>query len=478
MPTTNFTKKGLMLKRWEPVQTALSATVAGSCVAMANHVKQKSLYINSTTTAWLYTPDEDGFVPLASPALAGSFAAGVGAVAGAVSIGASTALQGLTATGGTTSTIITNQTLTVDLRGYSVYILSGPNAGVTLAIVSNTIGTNATITVAAQASAFTASTVYRLITPVWYVVGAGTLASGSFKKYDFATNTWTTLSNTGLPASLGTDGALVSTPSWQGSAYAAFATGTATAGGASTLTRGTANWATNQWANYQIRITGGTGAGQIRTIASNTATVITTSSAWTTQPDATSTYSIEGNDDFIYYIGNGAVAMYRYSISGNTWSTLSPTAARAAAPSTGMSANWVWGVTETDWTTENSIINGRRIYSFRGGAGAVLDYYDIAANTWVSGVTYTPNAETYTTGTKYAYYGNFIYIQKDATLRWYRLNVATGEVDGWGTINNVQSTAIVGNTAYIYLYVDGATIIPYVYFIGNTATIHERQMVI
>jgi hypothetical protein len=478
MPTTNLTKKGLMLKRWEPVQAALGATVAGASVAMANHVKQKALYINSNTTAWLYTPEEDGFVPLTSPALAGTFGAGAAAVAGAFSTGATIGAASLTATGGTVSTIITNQTLAVDLRGYSVQILAGPNAGATLTIVSNTLGTNATITVATQASAFTSSTVYRLITPVWYVLGSGTLASGSFRKYDWATNTWTSLVNTGLPATLSSDSCLVTTPSWQGSGYVSFATGTATAGAASTITNSGKAWATNQWANYQIRITAGTGVGQIRTIASNTGTVITVGTAWTTQPDATSVYSIEGNDDFIYYMGSAAVTIYRYSTTSNTWTTLSPAVARGAAPGAGLSAVWAWDVTDADWNVENSIRNGQRIYSFRGNNNGIVDYYDLAANTWVNAISYAPNAEVFTSGTKYAYYKNFIYIQKDATLRWYRFNVATGEMDGWGTINNVQGAAIVGNTAYVYRYIDGATVIPYVYFIGNTSTIHERQMVI
>ena len=48
----------------------------------------------------------------------------------------------------------------------------------------------------------------------------------------------------------------------------------------------------------------------------------------------------------------------------------------------------------------------------------------------------------------------------------------------YATINNVTGAAIVGNTAYIYLYRDGATIIPYVYFIINSSTLQERQMVI
>ena len=151
-------------------------------------------------------PNEDGWVQLPSPALAGSFAAGAACASGAWSTGTTVGASSLTATGGSTTTIITNQTLARSLAGFSIHILAGPNAGVTLTIVSNTIGANATITVAAQASAFSASTVYRLCTPVWYVVGAGTLASGSFKKYDWATNTWTTLVNTGLPATIGTDG--------------------------------------------------------------------------------------------------------------------------------------------------------------------------------------------------------------------------------------------------------------------------------
>ena len=478
MPTTNFNRKGLNLKRWEPVQSAPIATAAGSCIAMANHVFPRALYLNSNTGAWLYAPEEDGFISLPSPALSGTFGAGAAVAAGHVSVGSATGLAGLTATGGTTTTIATNQPLAIDLRGYSVHIVSGPNAGLTLPIERNTVGANATITVAAQASAFSASTVYRLLTPVWYAVGAGAVAAGSFRKYDLATNTWTTLAQVNLPATIGTDSVLVTTPSWQGSGFAPFATGTATAGAASTLTNSAKNWAVNQWANYQVRITDGTGAGQIRTIASNTATALTVGAAWTTAPDATSVYAIEGNDDFVYYMGNAAVGLIRYSISANAWTTLTPTAARAVAPGVGMSALWVWAATEPDWTTENTIRNGQRIYSFRGGAGAVLDYYDIAANTWVSGLTYAPAVETFGSGSDYAYYGNFIYIQKDATMRWLRLDLTKGEMVGWTTLNNVQGAAVAGNAAYIYLYTDGPTTIPYVYFIGNSSTIHERQMVI
>ena len=478
MPTTNGNRKLLDLKRWEFCTPAPAATAAGAFVVSSQHSRQQQLYVTSNTTAWLYLPEEDGWVALASPALAGTFGAGACGASCAFSTGTTTAAASLTATAGTTSTITTNQTLARDLRGYSVHILAGPNAGVTLPIVSNTIGATAVITVAAQASAFSASTVYRLITPRWFVVGAGTLAAGSFRQYDFATNTWTSLSITGLPATLGTDGRLVSTSSWDFTAYMSIATGTATAGGASTLTNTGKAWTVNQWTNYQIRITGGTGAGQIRTIASNTATVITVSAAWTTAPDATSTYSIEGNDDFLYYMGNNAVALYRYSISANTWTTLSPTAARAAAPGAGMSGHWVYNTGDAAWADEANIINGRRIYSLRGAAGSVLDYYDIALNTWVSGVSYSPGAETFTTGTSYALIGGSLYIQKEATGRFFRLNFVTGEMDGWSTITYTQGAAVLGDTTWMVQYVDGSTTIRYVYKLLNTSTVVLRQMVV
>jgi hypothetical protein len=70
------------------------------------------------------------------------------------------------------------------------------------------------------------------------------------------------------------------------------ASGTATAGGNTTLTDSTKTFTTNQFANFVVFIVGGTGAGQKRTITSNTATVLTVSTAWTVNPDATSVYSI------------------------------------------------------------------------------------------------------------------------------------------------------------------------------------------
>jgi hypothetical protein len=375
MTTTNGNRKILDVKRWEYMTPSPAATAAGSFLSSSRHYRQQQLFVQAQTVAYLYNPNEDGWVQTPSPGLAAALAAGSCGTAGSFSTGSTIAAASLTATAGTTSTITTNQTLARDLRGYSIQILAGPNAGVTLPIVLNTIGANAVITVATQASAFSNATVYRLVTPVWYVANGGSTAAASFRKYDFATNSWTTLAN--MPASIGTDARLMATPSWVDSAYVSFATGTATSATGTTIVNSAKTLTTNQWTNYQVRITGGTGAGQIRTISSNTGTTLTVPT-WSTTPDATSVYSIEGNDDFLYLIGNAAVALYRYSITSNTWSTITPTAARGGAPGAALSGQWIWGVTQADWTDESAIRNGRFLYSFRGGAGAGLDRYDMS----------------------------------------------------------------------------------------------------
>lgn len=478
MTTTNGNKKILDLKRWEFCTPAPVATAAAHLIISSRHYRQQQLLVQSTTSALLYNPLEDGWIAVPSPALAGTFAAGACGVAGSFSTGTTTAASFLTATTGTTTSITTNQTLSRDLRGYSVYFVGGTNAGKLKTIASNTIGTNATITFTdAEAVAFDNTSQYRLKTPVFYLLGSGTLASGSFRKYDFATNTWTTLAHAGLAATNGTDSRLVSTPAWIDSGFKSFATGTATAGGTNTITNSAKNWTTNQWANYQIRISAGTGAGQIRTISSNTGTVITVGANWTVTPDNTSEYSIEGNDDFLYFMGNGAVTLYRYSISSNTWTTLTPGVARGAAPSTGLSGQWIHSVSASDWTNESNIQNGRYIYSFRGGASAALDRYDIPANTW-SAVTYAPATETFTTGTKWSYNKDRLYIQKEATGRWFAYDFAENAMQPWGTMTYTQGTAVLGDTSFDVTYKDGNTEIDYIYMLLNTSTVLLRQMVI
>ena len=79
-----------------------------------------------------------------------------------------------------------------------------------------------------------------------------------------------------------------------------FDSGTATAGTSILLTDSTKSWPINRWANFSIRITSGTGKGQVVPIKSNDATTITPVRAFTIAPDATSVYNIQGDIDKIY----------------------------------------------------------------------------------------------------------------------------------------------------------------------------------
>lgn len=89
--------------------------------------------------------------------------------------------------------------------------------------------------------------------------------------------------------------------------------GTVSSGTSTTLSDNSKSWTANAYTNYFVRIIGGTGAGQVRSIVSNTTDTLTVTTAWDTQPDTTSNYQIAssviefGLED-IYYeesIGTG-----------------------------------------------------------------------------------------------------------------------------------------------------------------------------
>ena len=464
MAIVNNLRAPLDRKTWEFMTPCPTINAAAMHVIYGDTVRRIAMYICSTTVQYLYYVDQDAWEQIATVTLGGTMTAGA---CGDYSPLGPTG----TATAGSTTTMTTNLTIPRSLAGYTIRITSGTGAGQEAVITRNTTGANAVFTFAALGTGLDNTSVYVILSGRYYVWDAGTMSATSFQYYDFATNTWTARSVTSAPASWATDGRMVILKG------VSIVTGTATAGGASTLTNGAKTWTVNQWTNYQVRITAGTGAGQTRTIASNTGTVLTTSAAWTINPDATSVYAIETNTDHCYLMGNNAVTLYRYSISGNSWSTLSPGAARAAAPGLGASLLMIESQTNALWTDESAIINGRRLYSFRGGAGAVLDYYDVAANTWTSGVVYGGSQETFTTGTSYCDLGGYIYLQKDATGRFFRYSPSDNELIPWSTLMYAQGTALLGNKAFGVSYTDTATL-QWVYSIRNTGTELFRCLVI
>lgn len=545
MATTVSLRKVLDRKVWEPVAPCPSTSAAGSCLIDSPSDQEPNQLVMgffSNTLIYLYSPRDDGWVTLPSPALAGTFGAGA---CGAWSPKGPTG----TTSAGTTTTLTSNLTTVIDLAGYSIRLTGGTGAGQVRKITSNTIGASAVFTVTDTfTTAPDATTTWELRSGRFFILSAGTLASGSMKFYDVATGAWTTVTITGLSATWGTDGHLIaprpveekslvvgtatsatastltlSTAAWTTNAYTGqiveitggtgvgqirpiasntataltlghnwvttpdttstfeirrqgIAAGTATSGAGSTITNSGKAWTTNQWANYQIRITSGLGAGQVRTVASNTGTVITVSAAWTTNPDSTSVYLLEGNEDHLYLIGNAAVTLYKYVISTTTWSTLAPGAARAGAHAAGGMSAWVAEEEHPVWRDETNIQNGRWIYSFRGGAVTTLDRYDIALNTWTSGLTYAPVAETVTTGSSGMYRAGKFYIHKDATGRYFQFSPSAFRLDPMSTNVFAQGAALVGNRTFTATFKDGATVLRWVYHQHNTSTLLWRSL--
>ncbi len=69
-------------------------------------------------------------------------------------------------------------------------------------------------------------------------------------------------------------------------------TGTASSGGVYTLTDNTKAWGPAGWVPGVIKITGGTGVGQVRRVTGNSDVTITVATAWGTQPAADSEYTV------------------------------------------------------------------------------------------------------------------------------------------------------------------------------------------
>lgn len=484
MTITSKLRPLLHRKIWETVVPTLAATAAGGFIVSDKYDinnGSKLFSVQGASAIYLYQGDNDGWAPLPNSGITGTFAAGsCGEYRGLSAMGG-TFTQTASA-GGTTTTIPTNRTITRCLKDSRVRVVAGTGVGYEGAVASNTLGANAVVTVTpASAVAFDATTQYQIYSGSLWFFNAGTTAVG-FSVYDVATNSWTARSVTGLPTAWGTDAQLVSTIGSAGT----FASGTATAGGASTLTNGAKAWSTNMWANYQIRITAGTGKGQIRLIASNTGTVITVSAAWTVNPDATSVYSIEGNDDVFYLLGNNAVTMYRFSVAGNAWVTVSPVAARSGAPVAGATSDWVDGVAEwvgnetqvAHYTTLLYKQNGRYLYCFRGGS-STLDVYDIAANTWISGIAYGNQMETFGTGSCSVDYSGHIYIAKDSTGRVYDFYINRNKLEPYST-NPMQvalgGTAVVGDKMAILTLNEGGSLLKFLYYARHSASDVNRVL--
>lgn len=459
-----------VLDRQEPQSMCVLpvATAAGRfIIAPQSGVRTYAMYVTSATAVYLYNHENDGFIQVASPALAGTFAVGACGVRHTWSIP-------YTATG-SSDTVVTVNTAVHPLTGVAngavIEMLSGTAANIGLRrTVTNFYisGTTAYLTLNTALPASVANTdTFKLNTGRFYVLNAYTsLAAGVFKVFDTCTMAWqSSLATTGLPAAWGTSGKMVTTYT----RLDVIASGTATSGSATTLVNSAKNWATNQWVNYQVRITAGTGCGQVRTITANDATSLTFASGATI--DSTSEYAIEGNEDFLYLLGNNATTVYRYSISGNSWSTV---ATRPAASTTVMMAEWIGVTGNSAWADETNIQDGRYIYSPRGQATVTLYRYDIPSNTWAT-ITHN-SAETFTTGSSMTSYKNYLFVIQNATGKIFQYDCIGNNWTGYTTDTYTQSTAVEGDKIWLKLLDETGSVV-WLYYALNTSTVLRRIMV-
>ncbi len=290
-------------------------------------------------------------------------------------------------------------------------------------------------------------------------------------------------------------GVFATTPPDTTSSYSiedVLASGVATSGSTTTLVNsaksGGSAWTANQWTNSRARITGGTGLGQTSIIASNTGDTLTIGTVGTAIASG-SIYELEGDENFIYLAGNASVAMYKYSISAGTWvggGAITPTTARTTAPGASLSLNAAYHTGCPNWSSEPAILNGRYLYSFRGGGSGVADRFDIAGGTAGAGawaVVTTVNAETFTTGASFGIWKGKIYIRKESASgvaqRFFYYDVVKNALLPFTTLNYPDGAALAGTKIWVKTFDQNQTdadAVNWLYTLQSTGTALHRIM--
>lgn len=152
---------------------------------------------------------------------------------------------------------------------------------------------------------------------IWLLSSTTAAPFFTWQMYDIANDIWMTKTATAslFPGAIGTDFAIERTGALGGT----YVSGTATAGTNRTLTDSSKSMTVDDYVNYQIRITGGTGMGQRQRIIANGTNYFEVAKKWTINPDATSTYSVLADTDTIFFSGNGNSSMLKYSVEADLW---------------------------------------------------------------------------------------------------------------------------------------------------------------
>ncbi|WP_287726981.1 hypothetical protein, partial [Microcystis sp. M061S2] len=385
-------------------------------------------------------------------------------------------------------------------------------------IVGNTASTTPTIRLE-TALTFTPATGarYELLCGRLFMLGAGTLAAGAFRSFEPASNTFANRSITNLPATVGTDSAILVMDELyvpfdhnpgEGMVKGATTYDTdlvallATASAASTITGqatgGDAVVLANEYRNFQVRIvadpTTPGSVGQRRIIASHTAgpsAVYTLGTAWTTQPSASARFVIEQPNLLVLRTtGNTTTYTYNYtdatinngtnSIAADAWSTTY----FGAGPANNAVGNlWApsFGIQPDPARNARHSFN----YFFRGGA-VTLDLLDIAGSitgTWTGAITYDGNVNSFGTGTTGCYSpfgqeGRYTYVNvyvASAVNQIYRFDAKNRVFSPYVPTDFIQAgTAAQGGRMAAYAAIDGTDTYDVVLLQSHLSTISQE----
>lgn len=509
MTTTLNFKDYIDLPMWRPEAPALANSGAGQSFAydMRNNETGCPLlyWLRSATAFDAYDPTTGEWIPLASPALAGTFGAGATAIfhpsqgpRGTIAAGASTTT--LTLTTALPAAVGINQLANRgDGIGYHIHIAgnaagsSGKVEGRT--IIANTGGTTPTITLDAPLT-FTPALgdAYEIRAGRVYLLSAGTLAAGVWKYYDIATNSFSaSLSTTNLPATIGTDSSAIALSEsyvpndripgegfvdGAGTYDGAHECIVATASSSTTLTGSgmPATLQANEYRNFQVRIAEDTATptavNQRRRISSHTggANGVFTVAAFAVTPSATAKFVIENDDDKILLTSSAGLFIYNYNITANTWDT--STWAAPVAHGAGVVLEQAFGITrDVSGNARHSFV-----YRVRGGASNAIDVLDIAGaatGSWSNDIAYGKKSQTFTTGTCGAYDpttlgGRFLHLCVNGTQRMARFDLRNRIMDPESYLRFPQGAAAAGSKLAVGTLVDGATKLSLLYQMTQT----------
>ena len=177
----------------------------------------------------------------------------------------------------------------------------------------------------------------------------------------------------------------------------------------------------------------------------------------------------------MFLFGNAATVMYRYNINANFWFTTSANSgtpalpAVTAAPGAGLAVCWLPGSGDTNALD--------RIILLRGSASSAIYEYSLTGNTF-STVTYYPSTETFSTGssngirTNAAGKSNKLVIQQNATGKILEFDRLRSRMDGKVTQNIIaQGAGVVGDKTAVMKSPEG---IEFLFTAINTGSYYLR----